>query len=63
MEGQKFEIKGDFRMGEEVRPFSKVIEAPSERQARERVYTLFGSKHRVKRRYITIHSITLQKGE
>jgi len=44
MEGQKFEIKGDFRMGEEVRPFSKVIEAPSERQARERVYTLFGEQ-------------------
>jgi len=48
MAGQKFEVKGDFRMGDEVRPFSKVIEAPSEMQARERIFTLFGSKHRVK---------------
>ncbi len=63
MAGQKFEVKGDFRMGDEVRPFSKVIEAPSEMQARERIFTLFGSKHRVKRRYITIYSITLHKGE
>jgi len=63
MAGEKFEVKGDFRMGDEVRPFSKVIEAPSEMQARERIFTLFGSKHRVKRRYITIHSITLHKGE
>lgn len=63
MAGQKFEVKGDFKMGDEVRPFSKIIEAPSEMQAKERTFTLFGSKHRVKRRYITIHSVTLLKGE
>lgn len=63
MAGQKFEVKGDFKMGDEVRPFSKVIEAPNEMQARERIFTLFGSKHRVKRSYITIHSVTQKKGE
>ncbi|MCQ8893188.1 MAG: 50S ribosomal protein L18Ae [Methanolinea sp.] len=63
MKEQKFEVKGDFRMGDEWRPFTKVIEAPSEAQAKERTYAVFGSKHRVKRSYITIHSITLLSGD
>lgn len=63
MEGQKFEVKGSFKMGREVHPFVKVIEAPNEKQARERTYTLFGSKHRTKRRDISIHSVNPLKGE
>ncbi len=63
MAEKKFEVKGDFRMGTEVRPFSKIIEVPSENQAKERIFTWFGSKHRVKRRDISIHSLTLLEGE
>jgi large subunit ribosomal protein LX len=63
MAGEKFQVEGDFRMGDEIRPFSKIIEAPNEKQAKERTFTLFGSKHRVKRRYITIRSVTPLKGE
>jgi large subunit ribosomal protein LX len=35
MENQKFEVKGTFRMGEDWMPYTKVIEAPNEKQAQE----------------------------
>ncbi|HOT02961.1 MAG TPA: 50S ribosomal protein L18Ae [Methanolinea sp.] len=63
MAEQKFEVKGDFRMGDEWRPYTKVVEAPNEAQAKERIYTLIGSKHRLKRSYITVKSVTLFSGE
>lgn len=63
MADQRFEVKGDFRMGDEWRPFTKVVEAPNEAQAKERTFALIGSKHRLKRSYITVQSITLLSGE
>ncbi len=63
MADQKFEVKGDFRMGDEWRSYRKVVEAPNEAQARERTFALIGSKHRLKRSYITVQSITLLSGE
>ncbi|OPX68105.1 MAG: 50S ribosomal protein L18Ae [Methanoregulaceae archaeon PtaB.Bin056] len=63
MADQKFEVKGDFRMGDEWRPYRKVIRAPNEAQAKERTFALIGSKHRLKRSYITVQSVTLFSGE
>jgi large subunit ribosomal protein LX len=63
MENQKFEVKGTFRMGEDWMPYTKVIEAPNEKQAQERVFTLFGSKHNLKRRYIKIDAVSPVKAQ
>ena len=63
MAGHKFEVQGDFRMGAVWRPCTKVVEAPNEAQARERTYALIGSKHRLKRSYITVKSVTVCSGE
>jgi large subunit ribosomal protein LX len=63
MTEQMFEVKGTFRMGERWRPYTKKVSAPNETQARERTYTLLGSKHRLKRRYITVNTVTVLRGE
>ena len=58
-----FEVKGTFRMGEDWRPYKKVISAPNEKQARERTFAVIGSKHNLKRRYIRIDAIAPMKSE
>jgi large subunit ribosomal protein LX len=63
MTDQKFEVKGTFRMGEDWMPYTKVISAPNENQAKERTFTVIGSKHNLKRRYIKIDGVTPVKGE
>jgi large subunit ribosomal protein LX len=63
MTDQKFEVKGTFRMGEDWMPYTKVIAAPNENQAKERTFTVIGSKHNLKRRYIKIDGVTPVKGE
>jgi large subunit ribosomal protein LX len=63
MEEKQFEVKGTFRMGEDWRPYKKVISAPNEKQARERTFAVIGSKHNLKRMYIKIEGITPVKIE
>ena len=63
MENQTFEVKGTFRMGEDWMPYTKVIEAPNANQAQERTFAVIGSKHNLKRRYITIDSVNPAKTE
>jgi large subunit ribosomal protein LX len=63
MTDQKFEVKGTFRMGESWMPYTKVIAAPNENQAKERCFAVIGSKHNLKRRYIKIDGVTPVKGE
>jgi large subunit ribosomal protein LX len=58
MENQKFEVKGTFRMGEDWMPYTKVIEAPNEKQAQERAFAVIGSKHNLQRRYIRIDTVS-----
>ena len=62
MENQKFEVKGTFMMGEDWMPYTKVIAAPNETQARERTFAVIGSKHNLKRRYIKVDAVTPVKG-
>ncbi len=44
-------------------PYTKVIEAPNENQAKERTFAVIGSKHNLKRRYIKIDGVRVVKGE
>jgi large subunit ribosomal protein LX len=57
MAEQKYEVKGSFLMGEDWMPYTKVIEAPNENQAKERTLAVIGSKHNLKRRYIKIDAV------
>jgi len=63
MEEKMFEVKGSFLMGEDWKPYTKMIKAPNEKQARDRAFALMGSKHNLKRRYIKIDGVTLVNGE
>ena len=63
MPGKNFEVQGSCRINDEWKPYTKVIEAPNERIAIERVFTLIGSKHRLKRNYIKVDSIKVLNGE
>jgi large subunit ribosomal protein LX len=56
-EEQKFEVKGTFLMGEDWMPYTKVIVAPNENQAKERTFAVIGSKHNLKRRYIKVDAV------
>ncbi len=61
MEEKMFEVKGTFRMGEDWKPYTKVIRAPNEKQAEERVFAVIGSKHNLKRRYIKVDAVAAVK--
>jgi large subunit ribosomal protein LX len=63
MAEQKFEVKGTFLMGEDWMPYTKVIEAPNEKQAQERTFAVIGSKHKLKRRYIKVDGVKPAKAE
>jgi len=63
MENQTFEVVGACKINNEWKPYRKVISAPNEDQAKERIFTDIGSKHRLKRSYITIESVNVVAGE
>lgn len=63
MELKQFEVKGKFQENQTWKPYTKVISAQNERQAEERIYNIIGSKHRLKRMYIQIETISICKGE
>ena len=63
MENQTFEVVGAYKIKNEWKPSRKVIEAPNENQAKERVFADIGSKHRLKRSYITIEAVNVVAGE
>jgi len=44
MAEQKFEVKGTFKIGDDWKPYTKVVGAPNSRQAEERVYATIGSE-------------------
>jgi large subunit ribosomal protein LX len=61
MELQKYKIDGTYFEKNQWKPYVKVIDAPNEKQAHERLYATIGSKHRLKRQYIKIDSVTVQE--
>jgi large subunit ribosomal protein LX len=60
---QSYRVEGTFQMDGEWRPYDKLVSAPNEAQARERIYTLLGSKHRLKRREIRVAKVQPVEGE
>ncbi len=54
---QAYRIDGSVRQGKTNQKFCIDLVAENEDQVKEKVYSNFGSRHGVKRRYITINSI------
>ncbi len=52
-----YRIEGKFLMGKKWQPFVKEVIGNNEEEARERILSILGSRHRVKRRMINIASI------
>lgn len=53
----KFLVTGTIGSGKQGRPFEKLVETASEKLARERVYSLFGSNAGLKRSSVKIASV------
>ena len=53
-----YRATGTFRSGKHDQPYTLDVVAGSEEEATERVYSNFGSRHRVKRRFIIIDSLS-----
>ncbi|MEE9237571.1 MAG: 50S ribosomal protein L18Ae [Thermoplasmata archaeon] len=53
-----FRVTGEFLMAQKRQKFTKEVAANDEGEAVERVLSLLGSKHRVKRRKIRIHNVS-----
>ncbi|MFH1256306.1 MAG: 50S ribosomal protein L18Ae [Candidatus Diapherotrites archaeon] len=58
-----FEVKGKFKEKGEMKAFSKSVSAFNEGHAKDKVYGLMGSKHRVLRRMIEIDEVNEAKKE
>ncbi len=55
----RYEVRGRFRNGTVWMPFKKIVDAHSENFAKEKVYSLVGSNHKVKRNLIKVESVEL----
>ena len=53
----KFSVSGHIQL-DESRPFTKTVEAQSEKHAREQIYAIFGSQNGLRRTLIAIEKIT-----
>lgn len=53
-----FRVHGSYRAGKRDQPFSVDVVATEEEEARERVMSNFGSRHRVTRRFILVDGIS-----
>ena len=58
MKTKIFRVKGKFMMGNSLKPFTKELKAVSEEDIHEKLYSEFGSKHRIGRNQIFIEDIT-----
>ncbi|MDD1656093.1 MAG: 50S ribosomal protein L18a [Methanomicrobiales archaeon] len=63
MADQTFTVQGTFFVGQKWHPYEKTVTAPNERVAVERIYTVLGSKHRLKRREITVTQVRPEAGD
>ncbi|QHN05739.1 50S ribosomal protein L18a [Methanothermobacter sp. THM-1] len=57
MKTKIFRVKGKFLMGEKLQPFTKELKAIKEEEIYEKLYSEFGSKHRVPRSKVKIEKI------
>ncbi len=52
-----YRVKGRFVLGSELQVFTKEFKAVKEEDIEEKIYSVFGSKHRINRNQIKIESI------
>ena len=57
MKTKIFKVQGKFMMGQGLKHFTKELKAISEDDIREKIYSEFGSKHRIGRNKIFIEDI------
>ncbi|MGB9936735.1 MAG: 50S ribosomal protein L18Ae [Methanobacterium sp.] len=57
MKTKIFRIQGKFMMGNAFKPFTKELKAINENDIREKIYSEFGSRHRINRNKIVIEDI------
>lgn len=57
MKTKIFRVRGKFQMGDKLQPFTKELKAIKEDEIYERLYSEFGSKHRVPRSKVMIEEI------
>ncbi|MFH1587034.1 MAG: 50S ribosomal protein L18Ae [Candidatus Diapherotrites archaeon] len=60
---QTFEASGTFLERGKEKKFTKLVFGFNERTARENLFALMGSKHKLKRRVIKINGIKLLEGK
>jgi large subunit ribosomal protein LX len=58
-----FRLTGTFRMGRKIQSFSKEVASHDKKGAEEDLYSILGSKHKVKRYDIQIDSVKELKPE
>ena len=54
---KNYRVQGSFVMGSETQVFTKEFRAINEEDIYEKLYSIFGSKHRIKRSQIKVDSI------
>ncbi len=54
-----YKVRGEMRRVLDWQPFTKFVLAHSEHDARERIFSLMGSKHRLRRHQIKVESVSL----
>jgi len=57
VESKTFQITGSFKAGRSWERFTKKLSSNNERNAAEKLYSLIGSEHGLKRKMIRIESI------
>ena len=57
MESKTFQIIGSFKAGRSWERFTKKVSSNNEKNAAEKLYSLIGSEHGIKRRMIRIESV------
>jgi len=60
---QVYRVKGWFKQGFSKQSFTREMAVASEKQALEKVYSEFGSRHKVKRNQINIEEVVEIKPE
>lgn len=58
-----YEIKGIFKKGYIWEKFDVIISSQNEKNAMEKLYSTFGSKHHLERRLIKINSVSKIRDE
>jgi len=61
VEEKTFTISGTYQDRGEMKKFSKEVSAQNENYAREKTFSLIGSKHKVKRNAIAIKEVSGKK--